>query len=372
MKERLFVLIALIVLRIVIGLVIWTLESKNSKILVTGNIYRVIQTDNNCILEFEGIVAKMTDVCDVYIGQQVSVVGKLNTSLIEVLRGKKAIVNATFDTLDNKKKIVISPERKIDFITKIKNYCTHVYQKYLPEAESALIAGIVLGDKTNIGLNFYQKMIKSGTIHIAVASGFNLMLVGGTVLSLLFWIVERKWATMFTIAAMSFYALLAGLQPPVLRALVMASFIYVAQSIGRKPMSVWLLVVSCWMLIVWDTEMLWSVSFQLSVAASVGLMVLTPFVLEKLSMVRLEKEGKFLEKLGIISTTCTMVLTAPILWFAFGRFSIMGLFSNLFVLPLVPVVMVLGGLMLIAPQIFFVPTYTLLHLIVLIINFFGS
>ena len=87
---------------------------------------------------------------------------------------------------------------------------------------------------------------------------------------------------------------------------------------------------------------------------------------------KLESEGMFLEKFGVISTVCTMILTAPIIWLAFGRFSIMGLFSNLFILPLVPVVMVFGVFMLVFPQIFFVPTYAVLHLIVLVIGFLGS
>ena len=47
-------------------------------------------------------------------------------------------------------------------------------------------------------------MVKSGTIHIAVASGYNLLLVGGTVLSLLFWILSRKRATVVALVVMAF------------------------------------------------------------------------------------------------------------------------------------------------------------------------
>jgi predicted membrane metal-binding protein len=58
-----------------------------------------------------------------------------------------------------------------------------------------LVAGILLGYKKDIGHIFYEQMINSGTVHIAVASGYNIMLVGGTILSVCFWIMNRKKAT---------------------------------------------------------------------------------------------------------------------------------------------------------------------------------
>jgi competence protein ComEC len=372
MTDRYILLTILFFFRIVIGLLLFDFSDKGRQISVSGNIHKVNQIQDKCIIDFGTIIAKINEPCRVKRNQTVSVIGRVDTSLIEAIKGKKAIVDATFDISEKTPESSISPFGKLGVLDVVRNYCNSVYQRFLPKDESALLAGIVLGDKTNIGRDFYDKMVKSGTIHIAVASGYNLMLVGGTALSLLFWFLNRKWATMLTILTMSFYAALAGLEAPVLRALLMASFVYVAQSTGRKPMSVWLLILSCWMLLVWDVEMLWSVSFQLSVAASTGLIILAPFVMEKLTDMKLESEGKFLEKFGVISTVCTMILTAPIIWFAFGRFSIMGLFSNLFVLPLVPVVMVFGVFMLVFPQIFFVPTYAVLHLIVLVIGFLGS
>ncbi len=372
MTDRYILLAILFFFRIVIGLVFFDFSDEGRVIKVTGNIYKLIQIDNKCIIDFGSFIAKLNEPCRVKRNMTVSVIGRVDTNLIEAIKGKKAIVDATFDISEKSSESSISPIGKFGILDIVRNYCNSVYQRFLPKDESALLAGIVLGDKTNIGRDFYGKMVKSGTIHIAVASGYNLMLVGGTALGLLFWFFNRKWTTLLSILIMSIYAALAGLEAPVLRALLMASFVYVAQSLGRKPMSVWLLILSCWMLLVWDIEMLWSVSFQLSVAASAGLMILAPFVMEKLTAMRLENEGKFLEMLGVISTACTMILTAPIIWFAFGRVSIMGLFSNLFVLPLVPVVMVFGVFMLVFPQLFFVPTYAVLHLIVLIINFFGS
>ena len=57
-----------------------------------------------------------------------------------------------------------------------------------------------------------------------------------------------------------------------------------------------------------------SVSFQLSVMASVGLVVFAPWIQRKLAEKGLEGEGVWLEKFGIITTCCTMMATAPIIW----------------------------------------------------------
>jgi predicted membrane metal-binding protein len=78
-----------------------------------------------------------------------------------------------------------------------------------------------------------------------------------------------------------------------------------------------------------------------------------------------------MEKLSLVSTASTMLLCLPILWWNFGRISLIGLVSNVLVLPLVPPLMILGVGMLVLPDFLYLPTYALAHLLVRIIEFFG-
>lgn len=372
MRSRVFILIALLFLKTVIGVLFLQRAADGSRIRLTGNVIKVTQTDVNCIIDFGEFVAIVNDFCKTRKGSMISVVGTKSFGLIEAIRGKIVVKEALFDGTDKVPDLTIRHASNTPWFVIFRNYCSKVYQRFLPSEEAALLAGIVLGNKDDIGYDFYQSMVRSGTVHIAVASGYNLMLVGGVTLSLLFWFFSRNLATIVTVVAMAFYAAMASFEPPVLRALVMACFIYFSQALGRKVSSVWSLVLSCWLLLVWDIDLLWSVSFQLSVVASVGLMVLAPAVQEYLSSKGLQIEGEWLSKMGLLTTVCTMLMTAPVIWFHFGRISIIGVFSNVFVLPLVPMVMILGVFMLFIPQLFYMPTYAVLHLIVLIIKFFGS
>lgn len=235
----------------------------------------------------------------------------------------------------------------------------------MPKKEAGLLAGIILGDKTDIGYDFYQEMVRSGSIHIVVASGYNVLLVGSVTLTLLFWFWKRRLAIWLAITLMVFYAILAGGEPPVVRAVLMAGFLYLSQSVGRMVDSVWFLFLSIWIMLVWEPGMITSVSFQLSVAASFGLMVIAPKLTNRYSLTRLENWT------GLVSTASTMLLTAPILWVNFGRFSLIGLVSNVLILPLVPPLMLLGVGMLVLPDFLYLPTYALAHLLVRLIGFFG-
>lgn len=365
-------MLTILILRFVIGLGYLASFSRNEQIKVTGNVVKVIQKDNKCIIELGLFIADLPESCKIKKGEQIVIVGRPKHHLIEALKGKIVLEIALFEKLEKERDLVIGQEQKISFFEAIKNYCAQIYQSFLPARESALLAGIVLGDKDHIGYDFYQKMVKSGTIHIAVASGYNLLLVGGTVLAVSFWIFSRKRATVVAIVVMTFYAILAGFEPPVVRALLMASLVYICTVQGRKADTGWFLFLSAWAMVVWDFGLLWSVSFQLSVMASVGLVVFAPWIQRRLAEKGLEREGVWLERFGIITTSCTMLATAPIIWWHFGRISLIGVFSNVFILPLVPPVMILGVFTLVLPAIFAYPTYALVHLMVLIINFFGS
>lgn len=337
-----------------------------------GKVVREYQIDNKCIIEVGRIVANVDGKCKRDVGKYIYLSGTTDFRLITALKGKIDLVSATID----RETVANEAMPKMNIISfwlgSFLDYCMSLYTRYLPVRESALLSGIVFGQKEDIGYDFYQQMVRSGSIHIAVASGFNLMLLGGFVMYPLFYFWKRKVATVVAICLLFLYAVITGLEPPMIRAWLMISFLFVGLALGRKQEGWWALLVSVWVVLVWDMTMIASVSFQLSVAASVGLIVLAPFVSKIASELGYEVEVGFLEKSGFLSTFCAMILTTPIIWYHFGRVSFIGLLSNLFILPLVPPVMVLGLLMIVLPAVFYIPTYALLHALVLLIEFFGT
>lgn len=356
----------------VIGFFFSVFMSSRGHVSYAGKVITEYQKGNKCISEIGRIVAILDGECRFYIGKKVMVSGTTKWSLITSLKGKLDLISATIYLIDesNQRQFGVGSLKKTLAI--FEDYCTDLYSKFLPHRESALLSGIVFGQKLDIGYDFYQQMVRSGTVHIAVASGFNLMLLGGFVLYPLFYFWTRKVATVVAICFLFLYAVITGFDPPMIRAWLMISFLFVSLAYKRKQEGWWALFVSIWLILVWDTSMLWSISFQLSVAASVGLIVVAPFASKFVSGKGYESEIKFLEKVGFLSTASAMIVTTPIIWYHFGRVSFIGTFSNLLVLPLVPPVMVLGLLMIVLPSIFYLPAYGLLHTLVVLIEFFGT
>jgi len=371
-SKRVFVLLLLLFLSFVISFLFLFFMSFKGQILFAGNVNKTMQTGNKCIIEIDMFIVSESGKCRSLLNRKVMVVGTTYPRLINTLSGKIELVDAKIDFLEADDVKQEKQSSLLAFLERVLLFGTNLYKAYLPYRESSLLSGIVFGQKQDIGYEFYSQMVKSGSIHIAVASGFNLMLLGGFVMHPLFYFWRRAWSGLVAIALLFVYALLTGFEPPVVRAWLMISLLFASLALGRKQPGWWVLLVSVWIVLVWDIWMIWNVSFQLSVAASIGLIVLVPMVVKWGSEKGYESEVNFLEKSGFLGTLMAMALTVPIIWYHFGRVSFIGLFSNLLILPLVPPVMVLGLFMLVFPSVFYLPTYALLHMIVVLIEFFGS
>ncbi len=345
--------------------------SKQSRIRVTGNIDNIYQNKSECIITVGRFWTNLRKPCTFSRTDRVSIVGRVSGEVIDKILGRLWLDSAELVILDDGFDSTVWHKVFSRLITNTRENIVSVYQRYLPEPESSLVAGIVLGYKKDIGQKFYEMMVKSGTVHIAVASGYNIMLVGGTILSISFWIFKRKWASILATVAMLLYALEAGGEPPVIRAVIMAGVVFLAAVKGRKAIGWWILLVTGWLMVLFEPWLLVSVSFQLSMAASVGLMVVEPAISKWFGRTH-ERLNELLGTSGILTSCSTLITTMPIIWWHFGRMSWIGILSNILILPLIPILMVVGALMQIIPEVFFWPTYTLAHWIVEVINFFGN
>ncbi|MBI2310781.1 ComEC/Rec2 family competence protein [Candidatus Collierbacteria bacterium] len=253
-----------------------------------------------------------------------------------------------------------------------------VAARNLPEPESALVLGVVLGYKSSLSREFYQSLINSGTVHMVVASGYNIMVVAGLALSGFLFFVGRGWASVLAIGVMIFYVILTGGEVSVIRAALMGSMVFVGAVLGRGAKAWWSLTLAAWLMLMVDPTIMGSISFQLSAAATFGVTVLAPYFKK-----RLEESGASLaglvEKLDLTTSFSALILTWPIIWFHFGRGSLISLVSNAVILPLVPLLMAFGGLMLASgvvwgplATVISWPTYALAHLVVILVGLFGG
>ena len=371
MIRRLWILIFLLLIKVFLNIYL-CLKFDNGDVLeLKGKVVNTAQNRSNCIVFIDKYYFKSEASCSFSQSDKIKVIGRYDRRLIDMIYGKIYLSDAVIDTDKNIANIDTTSINRKSYFVRIRENIANIYYRYLPNREAALVAGIVLGDKEGIKGSFYNEMVNSGTIHIAVASGYNLMLVGGTVMSILFWVMKRKMATAVSILFMVGYTLMAGAEPPVTRALIMASMVFIGQSMGRRQSSWWALLLTGWVMVMFDLSLIGSVSFQLSIMASIGLMIVEPWMKRRIDTLNSRLLYLFSE-IGVTTTLATMITTTPVIWWHFGRFSATALISNTLILPMVPVLMILGVFMIPLGGVMSVPLYLVSHLMVMMIGFFGK
>src|SRR5712692_3849685 len=93
----------------------------------------------------------------------------------------------------------------------------------VPEPESGILLGIVLGERASVSPDLAYAFAVSGTTHLLAISGFNMTLVAGAVALVLRARVRPLVRAAVSILAVATYSVLVGLGPSVLRAALMAA-----------------------------------------------------------------------------------------------------------------------------------------------------
>jgi len=249
-----------------------------------------------------------------------------------------------------------------------------IFLRTLPDKEASLLAGIVLGSQKDLPFSFYEALRQSGTLHLVVASGMNVTILGKVVLDIFLKRFRRGTAVLASLLCILIYTFLAGGEAPIVRAAIMGSLAFSAQVFGRQYWAGWALFLTLSLMLLISPDLLFQVGFQLSAAATAGLIFLSPLIN------RLFK-SRFL---GLVEADLTETVSAqlavmPLLLAHFGQFNFLSVFPNVLVAALVPLLMRLGGILLIAgmvsqalAQIIAWLVWVPLRYMVLVIEFFGQ
>lgn len=211
-----------------------------------------------------------------------------------------------------------------------------VLLRLVPEPEGAVVVGIVLGERGAIGRDLADAFARSGTAHLLAVSGFNMTLVASAVALALRGRLAPAGVAIATASALSSYALLVGPSPSVLRAGLMALVASLGLALGRASVGVNALCLSVAALTALDPSIATAIGFQLSVAATAGLLGL-----QRPLAARLERLPS-VPREGIATTLAASLPTIPIVAAAFGRISLVSPLANLVAVPLFAPLLALG------------------------------
>jgi len=241
----------------------------------------------------------------------------------------------------------------LTILLRFKRHTQQVIAQILPEPAASLLTGILLGVERGMSPELVAAFSRTGTSHIVAISGFNMALIGGAISSLSIKLVGRRYAAYLATAAIALYTILVGAAAAVVRAAVMSCVGVWGQHFGRQNSAPNALLATALLMTLWNPYTLWDLGFQLSFAATLGLILLADPLTEGFkTLLRwlvprrwVEPMTKLLEE-ALILTTCAQLTTLPIILYNFHRLSLITLVSNALVLPAQNGVMLFGALAL--------------------------
>ncbi|MBI4092009.1 MAG: ComEC/Rec2 family competence protein [Candidatus Levybacteria bacterium] len=221
----------------------------------------------------------------------------------------------------------------LPIISEAKDKIISTFNKGLPNEESALLLGIVYGEKGSFDRDYFEAMRRTGVLHVIAASGMNVTMTAGVIFAVLAFLVKRTYALVFASFAILIYTALANFEESIVRASIMAILAYSAGLLGRQNTSLLALFIAIFLMVFYDPGILEKIGFQLSVAATAGIILFDP-IFKKLF------RSIFFEDFR--TTLSAQIATVPILLFYFSTYSPISVIANLLILWTVPPIMILG------------------------------
>ena len=203
---------------------------------------------------------------------------------------------------------------------------------------AGFLKGIIFGYRADISSEVKQSFMDTGTIHILAVSGSNVAFVAAIFFSILgFFRLPRKAVGGVAILGLVAYMLITGSSASVVRATIMAIVLLCGTLFERKADIYNSISVAALILLLWNTNTLFDVGFQLSFAAVISIVYFYPR-LESL----IKKIPKRFEEVKGVDTVLKLFAvslaaqlgTVPFTAYYFGRVSIISLVANIPVVPI--------------------------------------
>lgn len=217
----------------------------------------------------------------------------------------------------------------------------------LPKRDAALMAGLLLGSRSDLPDDIKEAFRASGVFHLLAVSGGNLaMVIAPLVLLFRRLGLSKRAAAAAGIPAVIFFVLLTGAGPSVTRAGFMALLVLLGTVLRREKDAVNTLGAAVSILLISSPGLLFDLGFQLSVCATLGILLFARPIEQRLAPVLERGLGKKIGSLaaqGLSVTFGAQLLVEPISLHNFGAFSTIAPVANLLVLLFLEPVVQLGS-----------------------------
>ena len=289
-------------------------------------------------------------------GDSLLVTGRLETPpVLDDFSYKEYLASRGVHSLVRRAQVtVLSERRRWSFARWVygqKKALRGVLESILPDPDAGLLSGILLGLSHTLPDYLWRAFRNAGLTHIIVISGFNISLVSQAAMLITRRSLHRWLALGISFCAIAFYAFFVGLSAPVLRAALMGCLFILGLLAGRRSHPLTSLAAASLLMTAWNPLTVWSVSFQLSFASTLALILIEPVLARGAYAWMTGAGGTGWASSWIrgvrevfLATLAAQMATLPIIWYHFSQVSVVSLLANALVLPAQPPIMILGGI----------------------------
>lgn len=214
--------------------------------------------------------------------------------------------------------------------------------------ELAVLSALTVGDKDDLSDGIVETYSVSGASHVLALSGLHI----GFLYALLLFLLRPLWArwhrlkpalVLFTVVCLWAFAFVTGLSSSVVRSVTMFSLLALTSLQGGRPLTLHTLSTTAFLMLLFRPLWLFDVGFQLSFLAVLSIVLFQPLLYALWPV-----KQRFLRYVWGLATlsVAAQIGTAPLVLLYFSRFSTHFLLTNLWVVPMVSLVLYSAVVML--------------------------
>jgi len=211
----------------------------------------------------------------------------------------------------------------------------------MPVNEAGVMGSIIVGKKSWLEPETRTIFMDAGVMHVLVVSGSNVAVIAGMFMWILHFLlrIPRRTAVPAVILIIAAYCVLTGSNPPVVRATVMTTCFLLTLMLRREISSYQVLLLSCWAMVLYDPKVVLSSGFQMSIAATFGILA----GVQKCRLVLQSVPAVLRDVVNVLMVSVSaQMFVWPLIAVYFYKFSVICIISNLIVVPLSGLVLSLG------------------------------
>lgn len=230
-------------------------------------------------------------------------------------------------------------------------------KRTLSGQDAAILNAMLIGRRADLSKELREHFVKTGTAHVLAISGLHVAIISTVIFFILRLIrIPRKIASISVIGFLIIYTFLAGAMSPILRATIMIT-VYLLGFILERDFDIYSALSLAGIVILTVNPMeLFNPGYVLSFVCVFSICYLTPklesFIIptpilkRRFSFIQKSAITRYLLKL-ILGSLAVYIGVAPLIGYYFNILSPITVLANLFIVPLLGVVLFFGILLII-------------------------